>query len=59
MRDSDDELVLECTINGAADVLLTHNVKDFQSVVDRFNFRFQTPAEFLQDIKIVVNQVTR
>lgn len=52
LKDSNDEMVLECTINGEASVLVTHNVKDFKSAVDRFNLRLQTPAEFLQDIAL-------
>ena len=50
LRDSADEMVLECAVNGRAGCLVTRNLKDFSPVVDRFALRVLAPGEFLREI---------
>lgn len=49
LRDSADEMVLECAVNGRADCLVTQNLKDFSPAVDRFALRLRTPGTFLRE----------
>jgi len=49
LRDPADELVLEAAVNGRADALLTHNVRDFSSAAERFGLRLLSPGQFLQE----------
>ena len=52
LRDEGDELILEAAINGFADSIVTHNVKDFLPVAIEFGIRVLTPAEFLREVKL-------
>jgi putative PIN family toxin of toxin-antitoxin system len=47
LTDPGDEHVLECAVNGHADVLVTSNTRDFAAAA-RFGVAVMTPAEFLQ-----------
>ena len=49
LRDPDDEMVLEATINGSADMIVTYNVADFGPAV-RFGLRTATPQDLLKEI---------
>jgi putative PIN family toxin of toxin-antitoxin system len=49
LRDSADEMVLECVVNGAADYLITFNLKDFGSSDKQFGYELVTPGRFLQE----------
>lgn len=51
LLDPKDEMVLEAAINGRAEALVTHNVRDFHSAVNRFNIRVVTPAAFLKGLR--------
>jgi putative PIN family toxin of toxin-antitoxin system len=47
-----DEMVLEAAVNGRADALVTHNVRDFLTAAHRFDVKVLRPGEFLEGIKI-------
>ncbi len=51
LRDPADELVLEAAVNGGADALVTHNLRDFEVAGKRFRLRVLTPKELLKEIK--------
>ncbi len=51
LRDPDDELVLEAAVNGRADALVTHNVRDFAKGADRFGMRVLRPGELLKELR--------
>ena len=46
LRDPGDEMVLETAVNGRADVLVTHNGRDFAGA-DSFGVTVLAPAKFL------------
>jgi putative PIN family toxin of toxin-antitoxin system len=50
LQDTDDEMVLESALNGRADVIVTHNVKDFVLATTRFQVRVLTPANFVSEM---------
>lgn len=45
-----DELVLEAAVNGQADALVTHNIRDFAAAAPRFGIPVLRPAEFLRGV---------
>ncbi len=50
LSDPADELVLEAAVNGRADALVTHNVRDFAAAAPRFGIALLRPAEFLRGV---------
>ena len=51
LADANDEMVLEAAVNGHADALVTHNVKDFAKAAPRFGLRVLRPGELLKEIR--------
>jgi predicted nucleic acid-binding protein len=51
LTDPNDELVLEAAVNGAADALVTHNVRDFGEAAPRFGLRVLLPRELLKELE--------
>ena len=51
LSDADDELVLDAAINGRADAIITHNLRDFRGVEKNFGLRVLLPREFLQETR--------
>lgn len=49
LRDTADEMVLECVVNGGADYLITFNVKDFRPSDEQFGYQLMTPGAFVQE----------
>jgi putative PIN family toxin of toxin-antitoxin system len=47
VRDPNDELVLEAAINGAADLVVTHNVRDYGLASGRFGLGVSRPGPVL------------
>ena len=51
LSDPDDEMVLEAAVNGRADALVTHNLKDFAAVAPRFELLVVSPADLLKRMR--------
>ena len=51
LTDPADELVLEAAVNGRADALVTHDLRDFVKAAERFELRVITPQECLKELK--------
>jgi len=51
LADPNDEMVLETAVNGRADALVTHNVRDFVKVAHRFGLRILRPGDVLVEMK--------
>lgn len=51
LSDPNDEMVLEAAINGHADALVTHNVRDFARGAARFGLRVLRPGELLKELR--------
>ena len=47
LRDADDEMVLEAALNGRADAIVTHNVRDFVSIHD-LGLEIATPGNIVR-----------
>ena len=50
-RDANDEMVLEAAVNGRADALVTHNVRDFERAASKFELHIITPQQCLKEMK--------
>jgi len=51
LRDPGDEMVLEVAVGAQAPRIVTHNVRDFEGVQERFGIRVVTPGEFLMEVR--------
>ena len=51
LADAGDEMVLEAAINGRADALVTHNVRNFAKGAQRFGLRVLRPGELLKELR--------
>ena len=49
LSDPADELVLEAAVNGRADVIITHNRKDFHPALRAFGIAVKVPAQILKE----------
>ena len=50
LRDINDDMVLEVAFNANAKYIITHNIRDFKGVEDKFNIQILTPKLFLEKI---------
>ena len=51
LRDPTDEMVLEVGVETGAAAIVTHNVRDFGGVEERFAIRVITPGRFLIELR--------
>ncbi len=51
LRDANDEMVLETALNGQADALVTHNMKDFAVAAKKFGLRILRPGDVLKELR--------
>lgn len=51
LADANDEMVLEAAVNGRADALITHNVRDFARGAERFGLRVLRPGDYLKELR--------
>ena len=51
LADPKDELVLEAAVNGKADALVTHNVRDFGPATRLFGVRVVLPRDVLKELR--------
>jgi len=51
LKDANDEMVLEAAVNGHAQALVTHNVRDFRKGVEKFGVRVLRPGELLKELR--------
>jgi predicted nucleic acid-binding protein len=49
LRDPNDDMLVELAVEGEADTIVTHNLRDFTGI-DRFEIKAMTPQEFLTEI---------
>lgn len=48
LRDPGDELILEAAVNGQAEAIVTHKLRDFYPAAGTFGMRVVTPAMLLK-----------
>ena len=51
LSDPKDELVLEVAVNGEADALVTHNLRDFEPATRLFGLRVLLPRDVLKELR--------
>jgi len=51
LSDPNDEMVLEAAVNGRADALVTHNIRDFAKGAARFGLQIVRPGELLKELR--------
>jgi hypothetical protein len=49
--DSDDDLVIDATVNGLADIIATFNLRDLRAPAARFGIAAEPPADVLRRIR--------
>ena len=52
LKDPADEMVLEVAVEAEAEVIVTHNVRDFEGVEDRFGIGVLTPGALLELLEV-------
>lgn len=52
LRDPADEMILEAAANGAAQAIVTHNVRDFLPAASKFGIAILTTMAFLKELQL-------
>jgi putative PIN family toxin of toxin-antitoxin system len=52
LRDADDDMVLEAAVNGAANAIVTFNIRDFAGPSDQFGIPVLKPGQALQKLEL-------
>lgn len=51
LKDANDDMVFECSVNYGADFLVTHNTRDFLNAeLKGYSFQIVTPQQFLNEV---------
>ncbi len=50
LNDSNEDMVLEVSVAGGCDTIVTFNVKDFKKIEKTFGIKILTPKQFLSEI---------
>ncbi|RLD09317.1 MAG: putative toxin-antitoxin system toxin component, PIN family [Chlamydiae bacterium] len=50
LKDSGDDKIFETAFNGNAEYIITHNIKDFKNVKEKFGIDVITPKQYLKII---------
>jgi len=50
LPDPADELILEAAVNGRADAVVTHNVRDVHAATNASELRVMTPAQVVKEL---------
>lgn len=51
LADPGDDLVLECAVEGAADVIVTMNQKDFKGIGKMYGIQVKAPGDIVREIR--------
>jgi predicted nucleic acid-binding protein len=49
LRDPNDDMVLETAVNGSADAIVTHNIRDFLPESNKFRMPILTPGDIIRE----------
>ena len=51
LKDANDDMIFECAANFDAEIIVTHNVRDFRNTELKYPIEVLTPGDFLRRIR--------